>query len=61
MSTRSSLVYVKFKQKELELHVYHELMDDGYYITDESHAPVRLPSEEVAKKIADILRPLEVN
>ena len=56
MSTRSSLFYGKWKQQPLQLHVYNEMLNDCYYITDEINQPILLPSEEISKEIAAILR-----
>jgi len=60
MSTRTSLAFSVFQQEPLKLHVYKELMDGLFYITDEK-STVQLPNKEIADKIAAIIKGYEVD
>ena len=56
MSTKNSLYFSEFVSPMREIHVYHEMLDDEFYIEDESKRRVRLPNEVIAKKIAEALK-----
>ena len=51
MSMRASLAYLEYNNGKGALHIYHNLNDGKYYITDECHGIVEIP-ERIAKSFA---------